>query len=85
MAKDVGAKADTKADTEASATVPAGIVPGTAARVQAGSAGRIASGIAGRRSPEGDPDSTITFARRGVDDAPSGTISRAAAEYRPRR
>ena len=102
-AKDEGAKAD----TEASATVPAGTVLETAAREQAGSAsknagknaeknasrsdriagknaaknasrsdriaGRIASRIADRRSPEEDPGSTIAFARRWVDNAPTGT------------
>jgi hypothetical protein len=43
------------------------------------SAGRIASGIAGRRSPEEDPGSTLAFARRWVDDAPTGLTRRSMA------
>jgi len=104
-------KADTKGDTEESATVPAETVPGTAVRVQAGSAeknaeknasksassaaknaeknasrsDRSAGRITAQRSPEENPDSTIAFARRWVDDAPTGTKSRAAAEHWPRR
>jgi len=88
-------KADTKGDTEESASVPAETVPGTAVRVQAGSAEKNAeknARSAGKnaeknasRSPEENPDSTIAFARQWVDDAPTGTKSQAAAEHWPRR
>jgi hypothetical protein len=84
-AKDEGVKADTKADTEARATVPAETVPGTAVRVQAGSAGKNAEKNASRsdRSAGKNAEKNASRSDRSAGRIASGIAGRRSLEEDP--